>query len=102
ANTGGNPDLAGIPGVTDRVDTDWLDEIFRKGVFENYQLSAQGGSDKTTFYVSASYRDEEGVQLNNRFQRLSGSMNLDHKATDKISFGTNLLISRSENDRVKN
>ena len=101
-NAGGNPNDAGIPGVTDAVNTDWLDEIFRQAIFENYQLSASGGTDKTTFYVSGAYRDEEGVQLNNRFQRYTGTLNLDHKATDKITFGTNLTVSRTENDRVKN
>lgn len=101
-NAGGNPNDAGIPGVTDAVNTDWLDEVFRRALFENYQLSASGGTDKTTFYVSGAYRDEEGVQLNNRFERYTGTVNLDHKATDKITFGTNLTLSRTQNDRVKN
>lgn len=101
-NAGGNPNTAGVSGVTDQVNTDWLDEVFRKAIFSNYQMSASGGTEKTTFYISGGYRDEEGVMLNSRFQRLSGTFNLDHKATDKIRFGQNISISRTENNRVKN
>jgi len=101
-NAGGNPNTAGVEGVTDLVSTDWLDEVFRKAIFSNYQISASGGNDKTTFYVSGGFRDEEGVMLNSRFQRYSGAINLSHKATEKISFGTNLNLSRTKNNRVKN
>jgi hypothetical protein len=87
--------------VTDAVDTDWLDAVLRRGIYQQYQLSASGGTDRTRFYVSGNVRDEEGVQLNNRFTRYSGTVNLDHTATPKLSFGTNLTISRSRNDRVK-
>ncbi|HEX8532318.1 MAG TPA: SusC/RagA family TonB-linked outer membrane protein, partial [Cytophagales bacterium] len=43
----------------------------------------------------------EGVQLNNRFVRYTGTLNLDHQATAKLSFGSNLTLARSRNDRVK-
>ncbi len=100
--TGGDPDQLGlVQGVTDAINTDWVDAILRRGIYQQYQLSASGGSEKTRFYGSANYRDEEGVQLNNRFIRFSGALNLDHKATDKLSFSSNLTISRLRNDRVK-
>ena len=101
-NAGQNPDVAGlIPGVTDAVNTNWLDEIFRTGILQQYQLTAKGGDENTSYYLSGSYRDEEGVQLNNRFQRLSGTINLDEKLTKKLSVGTNITLSRSLNKRVK-
>ena len=34
---------------------DWQDEAFRTGLIQNYELSAAGGNDKTTFRVSGSY-----------------------------------------------
>jgi len=101
-NGGGDPVRQGlIPGVTNGVDTDWLDAIFRRGIYQQYQVTASGGTDKTRFYTSLNLRDEEGVQLNNRFLRYSGTLNLDHQATAKLSFGSNLTLSRSRNDRVK-
>ncbi len=101
-NAGQNPDKLGlIKGVTDGVNTDWIDAVLRRGVYQQYQLSAQGGNDKTQFYLSGSFRDEEGVQINNRFMRYTGQLRLDHKATSKLSFGTNLTLSSVRNDRVK-
>ena len=101
-NAGQNPDAFGlIPGVTDAVNTDWQDKVFRTAILQQYQLSATGGDDNTTFYISGSYRDEEGVQLNNKFERLGLTLNLDQKLTEKLSLGTNLIISRGFNKRVK-
>ncbi|MFD2570190.1 SusC/RagA family TonB-linked outer membrane protein [Spirosoma soli] len=101
-NAGLDPDKLGlIKGVTDGINTDWIDAVLRKGIYQQYQLSAQGGNDRTQFYISGNMRDEEGVQLNNRFTRYTGQVRLDHKVNSKISFGTNLTLSRATNHRVK-
>ena len=96
-----DPDDAGIPGVTDAVDTKWQDEVMRQAIVQQYQLSTKGGSEKTQFYLSGSYRDEEGVIANNDFKRATLVANLDHKATSKLSFGLNLNLARTKNNRVK-
>ncbi|RRB02800.1 SusC/RagA family TonB-linked outer membrane protein [Larkinella rosea] len=101
-NAGQNPDKLGlIKGVTDGVNTNWVDEVLRKGVYQQYQLSVSGGTDKTHFYLSGNYRDEEGIQLNNRFTRMSGKFSFDHKANSALSFGTDISLSRTLNKRVK-
>ena len=101
-NADQNPDALGlIKGVTDAVNTDWLDEIFRTGIMQQYQLTLKGGDDNTSYYMSASYREEEGVQLNNKFERLSGTINLDEKVTKKLTIGSNMTLSRALNKRVK-
>ena len=101
-NSDQNPDGFGlIPGVTDAINTDWQDEVLRRGLLQQYQVSVSGGDENTTFYLSGGYRDEEGVQLNNRFTRLSAVINLDQRLTEKLSISTNLSVSRSMNMRVK-
>ena len=101
-NAGRDPDESGlIAGVTDQINTDWLDEILRQGIMEQYQLSVSGGSRSTKYYTSLAYRREEGIQLNNQFERFSATINVDHKASEKFSFGTNLMLSRIVNNRVK-
>ncbi len=97
-----NPDKFGlIPGVTDGINTDWVDAVLRKGVYQQYQLSTQGGNEKTTFYLSGSFRDEQGVQLNSGFTRYTGQFRIDQKATAKLSFGANITGSYAKNKRVK-
>jgi TonB-dependent starch-binding outer membrane protein SusC len=101
-NAGQNPDKQGlIEGVTDGINTDWVDAILRQGVLQQYQISAAGGNDRTRFYMSGNVRDEEGVQINNRFTRYSGALNLDHKASAKLNVGANINMALSRNDRVK-
>lgn len=101
-HAGLNPDAFGlIPGVTDAVSTDWLDAIMRTGVQQQYQLSISGGNAFTRYYISGSYRREEGVQLNNLFERLNTTINLDQKLSDKLSLSSNLTLSRGFNKRVK-
>lgn len=100
-NAGQDPDKLGlIKGVTDAVSTDWVDMVLRKGVYQQYQVSTQGGNERTRFYLSGNYRDEEGVLINNRFSRLNGTMTIDHNATSKLSFGSNITVSRAVNNRV--
>ncbi|WP_128544396.1 SusC/RagA family TonB-linked outer membrane protein [Larkinella soli] len=101
-NAGQNPDKLGlIKGVTDGVNTEWVDAVLRRGVYQQYQLSASGGNDRTNFYISGNFRDEEGIQLNNRFTRMSGKFSFSHKANSALSFGNDITLSRALNKRVK-
>jgi TonB-dependent starch-binding outer membrane protein SusC len=101
-NAGQNPDAFGlIPGVTDAVNTDWQDEIFRRGIMQQYQISGTGGDENTNYYISANYRKEEGVQLNNSFERMGAIVNLDQKFSQKLSIASNINLTRTYNKRVK-
>lgn len=101
-NAGEDPNALGlIPGVTDGVNTDWLDAVLRTGILQQYQLSASGGDNTTTFYMSGGYRDEQGVQLNNDFQRLNGNIDVQRKFTDRLTVDTNIELARAFNKRVK-
>lgn len=101
-NAGLDPAAFGlVPGVTDAVNTNWQDAVLRTGIMEQYQASASGGDDKATYYISGHYRNEEGIQLNNSFQRYGTTMNFDYRLTPKFKLSTQVLISRSLNKRVK-
>lgn len=90
------------PNSPDYIDTDWQDQIFRRGSINQIDLNASGGTEKTRFYVSGSYSNQEGIIETNQFKRYSGRLNLDQQATDKLSFGLNFSLSRTENDRLPN
>jgi TonB-dependent starch-binding outer membrane protein SusC len=83
------------------VNTNWEDQSFRSTASNSqYDISAEGGNEKTRFFVSGSYSNQEGIYIQNAFQRASGRLNLDHSATDKLTLGINLNLTRSRNDRV--
>ena len=84
------------------TNTDWQEQAFRTGQSRNADLSASGGTDKFTYYASFGYSDQDGILVNNGFQRLSTRLNVDAKAFDRFNYGLRLGFSRSQNDRVSN
>ncbi len=95
----GNTDYDKVP---PGVSTNWQDQVFRKASVNQYDINASGGNDKTRFYVSGQYLDQNGILVGNKFQRLSTRLNLDHKINDRLDIGMNLSVARTQNNRLSN
>ena len=72
---------------------DWQGEAYRPGSVNNVDLSAQGGNDRTTFYLSGSYNKQDASLINIDFSRYSGKMNLTHKLNTKLTIDAGLTLS---------
>jgi TonB-linked SusC/RagA family outer membrane protein len=72
-----------------KINTDWNDLTFRNGTTKSHQLAATGGNEKTTFYTSLSYFDQEGVVVNTGLKRYTGRLNVAH-TENNIKVGVNL------------
>ena len=59
------------------VGTNWQDAIFQTALQHQHQISAQGGTEKIQYYVSASYMDQDGTIIGSNFNRYSFRANLD-------------------------
>jgi TonB-dependent starch-binding outer membrane protein SusC len=77
---------------------DWVDAVFRTGKLQSINVSAQGGDDKTLFYVSGAYETQEGQVVSSDWSRASLRTNFEHKTTDKLSFKINLGLTRQNNN----
>lgn len=84
------------------TNTVWEDQVFRKGSINQIDLNITGGTDKTKFYASGSYSKQDGILVKNSFERISSRVNIDHKASEKISIGINASLSRTFNTRLAN
>jgi len=73
--------------------TDFQDAVFRNGTVQNYELSASGGTDRTTFRVSASYTTQEAILTKADFNRGTLKFDLTNKATDRLNINTSLNLS---------
>ncbi|SEK88948.1 TonB-linked outer membrane protein, SusC/RagA family [Chitinophaga rupis] len=83
------------------VNTNWEDQVYRDVAHtRQLDLSARGGTEKTKFYVSGFYNDQEAIVIVNRFRRYGARMNLEHQASNKLSFGINIAVNRSQLDRI--
>ena len=87
---------------TAKVNTNWQDQVFRSAPVNQLDVSASGGNEKTRFFVSGQYSDQNGILVGNSLKRLTGRLNLDHKANDKLDFGINFNFARTENHRLSN
>lgn len=85
-----------LDGIAAGRTTDYPGGLMRTGSIQSYQLGVSGGSEKTTFYVSANYFKDEGVIINQDYTRYTFRANLDHKISKNIKFGTSTLVSYSE------
>lgn len=88
--------------LTKGPDVNWEKEALRKGGNRQFDVSASGGSESTRYYATLAVMDQVGIVNGNSFDRISGRLNLDQKATDRLSFGMNMNLIRSRNFRVAN
>ncbi|MDD4969351.1 MAG: TonB-dependent receptor [Paludibacter sp.] len=73
--------------------TDWLGSFFRTAPIQNYSLNYSGGSDKTNFYVSGNYFNQDGIVINTGFKRFTFQLNTESKVTSYLKFGNNLTLN---------
>lgn len=80
--------------------TDWEEEIYGEtGMLLNSQLSITGGNDRTTYFISGGWQDEEGIIANTGFERYSIRANMEQKLWDRVKLNINTNYIRSESDR---
>ena len=79
---------------------DYEKEVYgNTGFLRNSVLSLTGGGEKTTFYFSASQKDEEGIVERTGYRNSSLRLNIDHKINDNIKFSVSTNYVNSSADR---
>lgn len=76
----------------------WQEAAFRDGIVDNYELSLNGGNDKTTYYASASYNRQDANVIGMDFKRGTGKFTVSHKANDRLSFDQTINLSTITQD----
>lgn len=84
------------------VETDWLDEVTRTAPISNYEVSLRGGGEKTRFFTSAGYYDQQGIVIENYYKRLNYRLNLDHDVNRRLTIGTTFNATVGQNRRSFN
>ena len=81
--------------------SDWEGEMFKKNSFvQNYEFSAQGGSETTTFYASLAYKKDEGMVEHSGMEGFTGKINLTHRSSDKLNLGANISFSKQRSNVI--
>lgn len=102
-----NPELnAAIFGTNfgldpDNVESaDWMDAVTQTGYMQDTNMSISGGTESTRYFLSGSYRWEEGYIVDNELNRYSTRLRLDHDILDRIQVGLSLNPTRTDNFRI--
>lgn len=105
-STGGDPNEPNANRPANmRIDPNWLtgnvpdhniqDHLFRTASIQNHNVSLSGGNDKTTYFMSLDYQDQEGIAVGTSFERFSVRTNIESRVTDLITIGLNVAGSTS-------
>ncbi len=76
--------------------TDWQSLVFNNDArIQDHELSISGGNDKSTFYTSLGYFDQEGIVASaiSEYKRYTARFNGTHKITPWLNIGTNFGYS---------
>ncbi|WP_144606474.1 SusC/RagA family TonB-linked outer membrane protein [Algoriphagus algorifonticola] len=87
AATYGNPEDPNLQSY------DWVDELYRQGRLSVYDVSVSGGDEKTNFYLSGSYTNQEGQIIQSSYERATGRLNVTHRPNKKLTVAANLSLA---------
>jgi TonB-linked SusC/RagA family outer membrane protein len=77
-------------------DMDWMNGVRQLGVRSEAYISYSGANDKTDYYVSASYLDEEGYMKGSFFNRISARSKVNTQLANWLKIGMNVNGNISE------
>ena len=78
----------------------YWDMMTQSAAVQNYNVSIRGGSPKTSYYASVSYKDQDGIVKGSNSRTFGGRFNFESMVSDKLKFGMNMdASSRSANQK---
>ena len=81
---------------------DWEAEGTRTGRRQEYNVNVSGASDKSTFYMSLGYLDNEGITDASDMKRFTGRIRGDYQAKKWLKVGANMSYARFDSNSLGN
>ena len=78
-----------IFGANTTNDFDWFGALTQPSLLNNHSIGISGGSDKTSYFLSAGYTGEKGFIVNDNYKRYTLRLNLDTEVTKWLTIGAN-------------
>ena len=94
-----NPQNPAFADPSSLTTTNWLDEMFRNASLQNYSLAYSGGSEKSTYYVSGTVLNEDGIVVHNNYKRYTVQFNGDARPLDWLKVSNNLTLNHDVKSR---
>ncbi len=81
---------------------DWDKVGTRTGMRQEYNFSVSSATDKSSFYMSLGYLDNEGITTGSDLKRLTGRLKADYQAKPWLKVGGNMSYARFESNSLGN
>ncbi len=80
------------------LNSDWFGELYQTAINQSHSVSASGGAEKSKFYISLGYDDQQGTEKNVDVNRITARSNIDLNLKDNLllSFKLNGSIQKSK------
>jgi TonB-linked SusC/RagA family outer membrane protein len=80
----------------------WQDEALRLAITNSHNISVNGGNEKTKYAAGFGFLTQEGLVKFNDYNRYNFRIKLDHKSSEKLSFGFNMNATLSNANGAAN
>lgn len=84
------------------IPDDWEDVGTRTGMRQEYNFSVNSATDKSSFYMSLGYLNNEGITSGSDLKRLTGRLKADYQAKSWLKVGGNMSYARFESNSLSN
>ncbi|TKB97200.1 SusC/RagA family TonB-linked outer membrane protein [Pedobacter cryotolerans] len=78
------------------VNTNWFDLLTRTGIDQNHNLSFSGGNERINFTSSLGYSRQQGQEIGNDFERLSGRVGVGFQLSPKLKLNVSIIGAYNE------
>ena len=76
------------------IDVNWMDVVFNdSAMLQSHELSVSGATDKTNYYFSGGYYDQQGIAPGSQFTRYSMRFNMEQQMSSWLKMGTNTMFN---------
>ena len=77
-----------------QTDVNWLDAVFNKfAILQNYEVAVSGATNKTNYFVSGAYYNQDGIAPASGFERYSFRTNFEQRLGSKVKMGVNMMLN---------
>ncbi len=80
-----------------KTDVNWLDKVFNDdALLQNYELSVAGANEKTNYYISGNYYNQQGTAVESLFERYALRANIEQRAAEWLKIGFSNTLNYQE------
>ena len=80
--------------------TDWMDLVLQNGIRQDYNASVSGKNDRTNYYFSLGYTNNDGIKVGDYFKAVRARINLDTKITKWLNVGLNAQFADKDQSGI--